>query len=157
MFPVAAVGLGNAKAPDKSQDMSRAAIILIHQVRPYAVMCAILEFSDGHISMTGFLQRLEHRLVLLATIGGVVLGVHQQHGRGVLAGVMQRGGHSVCCLLCPPNTYTPCRANPAHVHQPADGNGTANGMTAEPVFFQERRIQCKQRSQVPSRRTTGHK
>ena len=58
-------------------------------------MGTIFEFVDCNIWVSGFFQRKEYRLVLLATIKGVLLGVKEQKRRSVLAGVIQRGGDSV--------------------------------------------------------------
>ena len=157
LFHIAAVGLGSAKAPNEFQDVSCAGVVLPHEVGPDAVVRSILEFVDGDIGVSGFFQRNEHRLVLLATIGSVVLGVKEKQRRGVPAGVMQWGGESVSGSLLAPHPLAPRRANPAHIHQPADGNGTTNSPTCEAAFFQERIVQCKQCSQVSARRAAGHK
>ena len=157
LFHVAAVGLGSAKTPNEFQDVSCAGVVAAHEVGPDAVVRAILEFVDGHVGVSGFFQRNEHRLVLLATIEGVVLGVKEQQRRGILAGVMQRGGESVSGSLLAPHPLAPRRANPAHIHQPADGDGASNSLTCEAAFFQERIVQCKQCGQVSARRAAGHK
>ena len=68
-------GMSDAKATNEFQDVLCAGIVATHKVGPDAVMCAILKFVDGHIEMPGFFQRIEHRLVLLAAIGGVMLRV----------------------------------------------------------------------------------
>ena len=78
LFHIATVGLASAKAPNEFQDMSCAGVIFSYEVRPDAVVRAILEFVDGDIGVSGFFQRNEHRLVLLATIGSVVLGVKEK-------------------------------------------------------------------------------